>query len=386
LNTTSVYTAAAVFPMLPERLSTDLTSLDPDQDRAAIIVQIDIAADGSVTTSEMYPALVRNRAQLAYGSVGEWLDGHGPAPERARSIAGLADNLRRQDALAQTLRRVRREQGALTLSTREARPVFDGDTVQDLVGDHPNRAKELIEEFMIAANTAMASLLSTAQMPSIRRVVRTPKRWDRIVALAAQTGARLPASPDSQAIAAWLVERQTSDPAGFRDLSLRVVKLVGRGEYIRRTAAATRKDATIVAPRVAAIARRQRRAEIGRERVRQSIRMFEESAERLNVSAQIEIGPIGVHQRARRRARVNDQQDEMQSVVLLEQQIRDEEIWRRVEQMGSRAREVGARGHLRDPGARTLDGASDRRVRLHDKHARRLTVFQKDLAEARDND
>ena len=232
LNTTSVYTAAAVFPMLPERLSTDLTSLDPDQDRAAIIVQIDIAADGSVTTSEMYPALVRNRAQLAYGSVGEWLDGHGPAPERARSIAGLADNLRRQDALAQTLRRVRREQGALTLSTREARPVFDGDTVQDLVEDHPNRAKELIEEFMIAANTAMASLLSTAQMPSIRRVVRTPKRWDRIVALAAQTGARLPASPDSQAMAAWLVERQTSDPAGFRDLSLSVVKLVGRGEYV----------------------------------------------------------------------------------------------------------------------------------------------------------
>lgn len=232
LNTTSVYTAAAVFPMLPERLSTDLTSLDPDQDRAAIVVQMDIAVNGAVTKSEMYPALVRNRVQLAYGSVGEWLDGYGPAPERVMSIPGLADNLRQQDRVAQTLRRGRREQGALTLSTREVRPIFDGDTVQDLAEDHPNRAKELIEEFMIAANTATASFLSTAQTPSIRRVVRTPKRWDRIVALAAQTGTRLPTSPDSQAMAAWLVDRQTVDPQGFRDLSLSVVKLIGRGEYV----------------------------------------------------------------------------------------------------------------------------------------------------------
>lgn len=232
LNTTSVYTAAAVFPMLPERLSTDLTSLDPDQDRAAIVVQMDIAVNGAVTKSEMYPALVRNRVQLAYGSVGEWLDGYGPAPERVMSIPGLADNLRQQDRVAQTLRRGRREQGALTLSTREVRPIFDGDTVQDLAEDHPNRAKELIEEFMIAANTATASFLSTAQTPSIRRVVRTPKRWDRIVALAAQTGTQLPTSPDSQAMAAWLVDRQTVDPQGFRDLSLSVVKLIGRGEYV----------------------------------------------------------------------------------------------------------------------------------------------------------
>jgi VacB/RNase II family 3'-5' exoribonuclease len=231
-NTTSVYTAAAVFPMLPERLSTDLTSLDPDQDRAALVVQMDIAVNGAVTRSEIYPALVRNRAQLAYGSVGEWFDGHRPAPGRVMSIPGLADNLRQQDRVAQTLRRGRREQGALTLSTREVRPIFDGDTVQDLAEEHQNRAKELIEEFMIAANTATASFLSTARMPSIRRVVRTPKRWDRIVALAARSGARLPASPDSQAMAAWLVERQTEDPQTFRDLSLSVVKLIGRGEYV----------------------------------------------------------------------------------------------------------------------------------------------------------
>lgn len=232
LNTTSVYTAAAVFPMLPERLSTDLTSLDPDQDRAAIVVQLDIAPDASVTTSDIYPSMVRNHAQLTYRGVEAWLDGHGPAPARVMATPGLADNLRQQDAVAQALRRGRRERGALMLSTRDVQPVFADDTVRDLVEDHPNRAKELIEEFMIAANAATAGFLAAAKLPSIRRLVRVPKRWDRIVALAEKTGARLPTEPDAPAMAAWLADRQTADPDGFQDLSLSVVKLIGRGEYV----------------------------------------------------------------------------------------------------------------------------------------------------------
>lgn len=232
LNTTSVYTAAAVFAMLPERLSTDLTSLNPDQDRAAVVVQLDIAADASVTSSAIYPAVVRNHAQLTYRIVEAWLDGHGPAPARVAATPGLDDNLRQQDAVAQALRRRRRERGALMLNTREVQPVFADDAVKDLLEEHPNRAKQLIEEFMIAANAATARFLAAAQLPSIRRLVRVPKRWDRIVALAAQTGASLPVEPDAPAMAAWLADRDTADPEGFADLSLSVVKLIGRGEYV----------------------------------------------------------------------------------------------------------------------------------------------------------
>ena len=232
LNTTSVYTAAAVCPMLPERLSTDRTSLNPGTDRAAIVVQLDVGADGTVGAATLFPALVRNHAQLTYDNVGEWLDGHRPEPERVTAVPGLADTLRRQDAAAQTLRRRRRAQGALTLETREIRPVFDGDAVKDLAEEHPNRAKELIEEVMIAANTATAAFLAAARRPSIRRIVRTPKRWDRIVALARQTGGRLPLAPDSSALATWLLERQQAGPTAFRDLSLSIVKLIGRGEYV----------------------------------------------------------------------------------------------------------------------------------------------------------
>lgn len=231
-NTTSVYTAAAVFPMLPEQLSTDRTSLNPGGDRAAIIVQFDVAADGTVGDATLFPALVRNHAQLAYDAVGEWLDGHGSEPARVTAVPNLAATLRRQDSAAQMLRRRRRAQGALTLDTREIRTLFDGEAVKDLADEHPNRAKELIEEFMIAANTASAAFLAAARRPSIRRVVRTPKRWDRIVALARQTGGRLPVAPDSAALAAWLRERQQAAPAAFRDLSLSVVKLIGRGEYV----------------------------------------------------------------------------------------------------------------------------------------------------------
>lgn len=232
LNTTSVYTAAEVFPMLPEALSTDRTSLVANADRLAMVVQVDVGSGGIAPTSDVYAALVRSRAKLAYGSVGEWLDGHGTAPPGVAAVAGLDGNLRQQDAAAQLLRRLRREQGALTFRERDVRPVFIGDKLENLTEDHPNRAKELIEELMIAANTVTARVLSAARVPSLRRIVRVPKRWDRIVALAAATGARLPEAPDSRALAQWLAARELADPDGFRDLSTSVIKLIGRGEYV----------------------------------------------------------------------------------------------------------------------------------------------------------
>ena len=231
-NTTTVYTGAQIFPMLPERLSTDLTSLNPDADRAAIVVEYAVEPDGSIGRSDVYQALVRNRAQLAYPSVGAWLEGTGPMPPAIGKVPGLEENLRWQDDAAQALKERRHELGALTLSTVEARPVFEDDTLRDLAEQQHNRATELIEDFMIAANGVVARFLASKQQSSLRRVVRVPAKWPRIVDLAAQNGHRLPATPDPVALEEWLIGRRADDPAHFPDLSLSVVKLLGRGEYI----------------------------------------------------------------------------------------------------------------------------------------------------------
>lgn len=231
-NTTSVYTSAEVFSMLPEHLSTDLTSLAEGRDRKAIVVEVVVAPDGADRDSQIYPALVRNRAKLAYSSVGAWLEALGPLPAAISTVPGLEDNLRLQDAVAQTLKQRRHAHGALTLETIEARPVFDGDALRDLAVDRKNRATDLIEDFMIAANGATARFLEAKRFPALRRVVRTPERWDRIVALAAEMGDRLPPDPDAPALEAWLLRRQRADPEHFADLSLSVVKLLGRGEYV----------------------------------------------------------------------------------------------------------------------------------------------------------
>ena len=169
-NTTSVYTAGGVFPMLPERLSTDITSLVQDEDRPAVVIELGIADDGSVRRSDVYLALVRNRAKLAYGSVGAWLEGSGPIPPPVAAVPGLAENLKQQDGIAQTLKQARHAQGALTLQTTEARPVFEADALRDLVAQERNRATELIEDFMIAANVATARFLAARECPSLRRV------------------------------------------------------------------------------------------------------------------------------------------------------------------------------------------------------------------------
>lgn len=231
-NTTSVYTAAEIFPMLPEKLSTDLTSLGEGQERLAIVIEMVIATDGTVTASDIYRAVVLNRSKLAYNGVAAWLEGTAPAPPMLAAVSGMDEQLRIQDRVAQSLRRVRHAHGALQLETLEVRAVFEGDSLAELLPDEKNRAKELIEDFMIAANGVTAKYLETKGMPSLRRVLQTPKRWDRIVALAAESGDRLPETPDAAALDAFLTRRRQTDPARFPDVSLSVVKLLGRGEYV----------------------------------------------------------------------------------------------------------------------------------------------------------
>lgn len=231
-NTTSVYTAAEIFPMLPEKLSTDLTSLNFNEDRPAIVVEAVIAADGTLTDSAIYRATVRNKAKLAYNSVAAWLEGTGPAPDGVSAVPGLAENLRLQDRVAQSLKNFRHAQGALTLQTIEAKPVFDGDQIQSLEIEEMNRAKEIIEDFMVAANGVTARYLSSMKFPSIRRVVRVPKRWDRIVEVARELGVDLPGVPDSKALEEFLIKMKAADALRFPDLSLTVIKLLGSGEYI----------------------------------------------------------------------------------------------------------------------------------------------------------
>ena len=230
-NTTSVYTAAQIFPMLPERLSTDLTSLGEDQERLAIVVDMTIDAYNRVTQADVYRARVLNRAKLAYDSVAAWLEGTGPAPARVASNPALADQLRLQDGVAQRLKRVRHRHGALGLSTPRAHAVYVDGALSDLQADSKNRAQELIEDFMIAANGATARFLDSRGFASMRRVLRSPERWARIVALAGTFGETLPATPDAAALNAFLEKRLAADPLRFPDVSLAVVKLLGRGEY-----------------------------------------------------------------------------------------------------------------------------------------------------------
>ena len=232
VNTTSVYTPAAIFSMLPEKLSTDLTSLGENQERLALIADMTINAEGAVLQSELYRAWVVNRAKLAYNAVGAWLAGTAPAPAGIAAVTGMDQQLRTQDKVAQLLRAVRRAHGALDLETIEAQPVFSAGVLSDLVPDEPNRAKQLIEEFMVAANGVTAKFLAAKGFSALRRVLREPKRWDRIVELAAGLGEKLPSEASAPALNAFLAKRRQNAPDLYPDLSLSVIKLLGSGEYV----------------------------------------------------------------------------------------------------------------------------------------------------------
>lgn len=231
-NTTSVYTAATVFAMLPERLSTNLTSLAQDQDRLCLVIDMTIRTAGGIGAATIYRALVRNRAKLAYRGVAAWLQGGAVAPVLVGNLEGLAAQLRLQDSIAQALKRQRQAKGALEFDTAENRAVIEGGVLVDLQPDPKNRAEELIEEFMIAANGVTARFLKTQDRTSVRRILRTPKRWDRIVELATEAGEHLPDAPDAMALNAFLTKRRQLDPAHFADLSLSIIKCLGAGEYV----------------------------------------------------------------------------------------------------------------------------------------------------------
>ncbi|HEX4962390.1 MAG TPA: RNB domain-containing ribonuclease [Thermoanaerobaculia bacterium] len=232
VNTTSVYTAGGIFPMLPEKLSTGLTSLNDGEDRLAVVMEMTVAADGTLAGSDVYPGWVHNRCKLAYDSVAAWLEGTGPEPKALAAAPGMDAQVRLQDQAASRLRQQRHDHGALDLETIEARPVMVDGQVTDLKEEKTNRAKKLIEDFMIAANGVTARYLDQHGLPSLRRVVRTPKRWDRIVELAAGKGGHLPTEPDARALNEFLELWHQKDPAGFPELSLAVIKLLGPGEYV----------------------------------------------------------------------------------------------------------------------------------------------------------
>jgi len=231
-QTTSVYTGVKTFSMLPEELSTDLTSLNQDADRVAMVVEYVVAPDGSITAPNFYRALIRNRAQLAYNAVGAWLENSAPAPPKVAASAELQAQLKLQDEAAQQLCTARHRVGAIDFDREEAEPIITDGQVRDLAIRKRNRATQLIEDFMVASNQAMAQALSRAGVAAIRRVVKIPERWPRIVALAAAHGEKLPADPDSGALNVFLKKLRDSDSAHYADLSLAIIKLMGPGEYV----------------------------------------------------------------------------------------------------------------------------------------------------------
>ena len=229
-ETTTVYAGVRNFPMLPEELSTGKTSLLENQDCLSVVIEFVVDSTGHVTSSNVYRALVRNHAQLQYNSVGAWLEGAGAAPAKVAASSDLQTQLRLQDEVAQKLKNQRFENGALSLQTDELHPLILNDQVVDMQKQQKNHATELIEDFMIAANGVVARMLE--KVSSLRRIVKQPERWDRIVQLAATHSDKLPPDPDSKALNDFLLKRKAADPDHFADLSLAVIKLIGPGEYV----------------------------------------------------------------------------------------------------------------------------------------------------------
>jgi len=231
-NATSVYTGVHVYPMLPEELSTGLTSLNEGERRVVLVIEVELGPDGTVRRHDVYRALATNRAKLAYEDVGPWLEGRGPEPEKSVANDALEGQLWLQDRAASLLKRVREQAGALEFDTVEATPVAKDGKVEQLAITRKNRARDLIEDFMIAANVAIAKILAEKSRSAIRRVVRVPRRWDRIVAIAREYGFTLPEQPNAPSLSKFLGARRAADPLRFPDLSLSIVKLLGPGEYV----------------------------------------------------------------------------------------------------------------------------------------------------------
>ncbi|MGO9347797.1 MAG: RNB domain-containing ribonuclease [Terriglobales bacterium] len=229
-ETTSVYTGVTIFPMLPNELSTGASSLLPDVDRPAVVTEFVVSASGALNASKVYRALVRNQAQLTYNGIGAWLEGRAAAPPKVAASAELQVQLKLQDEAAQALKKLRFENGALNIDTAETVPLLLNHEVTGVATVEKNRATELIEDFMIAANGVVARLLE--KVSSLRRIVKTPEHWDGIVRLAALQGVTLPAQADSKALNDFLLKRKAADPDHFADLSLAVIKLIGPGEYV----------------------------------------------------------------------------------------------------------------------------------------------------------
>lgn len=231
-NTTSVYTPTKVFPMLPLKLSNDLTSLNEQVDRCAVVIEMEIDSDGEFTLCAIYLALVRNHAKLTYNGVAAWLEQKTPLSHPAAKIPGFLEQLQLQDLLAERMKNFRQRQGALRFASLEVQAVVIDEVAVALKEKVPNRADALIENFMIAANVGVTQYLAKHGLPTLRRIVRVPKRWDRIEALAKDLGEKLPSQPDVKALRDFLLKQQQKNPEGFSDLSLAIIKLIGRGEYV----------------------------------------------------------------------------------------------------------------------------------------------------------
>ena len=231
-ETTTVYTGVRTFPMLPEQLSTGVSSLGETEDKLSIVIEFVVGSDGIVHSGNVYRAVLRNKAQLTYNAVGAWLEDRGAAPDKVAASTELQSQLKLQDEVAQALMNERYRRGALNIETIEVSPIVSDGQVSDLVKQEKNRATELIEDFMIAANEVVARMLDASKVSSIRRVVKSPERWDRIVELAGKQGDQLPAEPDSKALNEFLIKRKVADPDHFPDLSLAIIKLMGPGEYV----------------------------------------------------------------------------------------------------------------------------------------------------------
>ena len=231
-NTVTVYTETRIFPMLPEELSTDITSLVEGADRIAVVAEMIVKENGDVPESKFFRAMVRNHAKLDYESVGDWLEGNGDIPLKISETKGLEEQIRLQNSAAIRLGDYRARKGALDFESIESRAVVEDGEVKEIRAVRPNAARKLIENFMIATNVEMAEFLERENVASLRRVVEAPERWDGIVRIAAEYGETLPSEPDLPAFSAFLARRKAADPERFPDLSLSLIKLIGAGRCV----------------------------------------------------------------------------------------------------------------------------------------------------------